>query len=329
MRRISFALFFSLILVSPIFSQAVKTQQAEPVDPLTENISKLKSKDAMVRRQAAESLGALRDAKAIVPLISALKDENPFVKRAAVDSLGLLRAGGAIKNIGDILLKDKDSQTRQSAAISLGYIGNPEASQFLISALKDSDQGVKYAAAASLGQMRSPEAVKAISAALSDDDSGMKVSALTALDRMDAASEVESVRKLISDNDPKVRSLAVKFLGKYKDSSSAQSILPLLKDSDKMVVINSAYALGRLGDTSGLQPTAKILKTEKETSIKMAAIESLEAINNKESVNMLKGLLNDDDQYVKDAAKYALIRLRVPLDEPPKKPAAKEPVKKK
>lgn len=330
MNRFLAALVVMALSFSTVSSQEATSSASVPADPVADGISKLKAKDPMVRRQGAESLGMLRDVRAVSPLISALKDESPFVRMAAVDSLGLLRASAATKNIGEILLNDKESQIRQSAAVSLGYIGSQDGAPYLISAIKDKDAGVRYAAVASLGQIRVAEAAPALESALKDADTGMKRSIISALDRMDSESSVPVVRPLLNDADDSVRALAAKFLGRFKDAESKQAISERLKDSNDMVVINSAYALGRLGDASGLQAVSKIVKSDKNLMTKIAAVEALEAIGTKEAVNLLRELMNSQEEDLKNSAKYALIRMKVPLEAPKQKSApAKETPKKK
>ncbi|MDI6756930.1 MAG: HEAT repeat domain-containing protein [Endomicrobiia bacterium] len=295
------------------------SQQSPETDAYTSNISKLKDKDPFIRRSAAEALGSLRDQRAVANLTAALRDIHPLVRQSSVDSLGVLRAHSAVKQIGELLISDKESQVRQSAALALGYIGNSDGQEYLVKALDDKEAGVKYSAAASLGQIRSPEAVAALSKALSDSDAGMRRSALVALDRTEDLSPLSSVRKLLSDTDPVVRALSAKFAGKFKDAESRPRLKEMLSDSDKRAVVNAAYALARAGDNSGFQAVSKIVKSEQDVTIKTLAVEALEAMASPGAVSLLKEMLKDSDEYVKNSARYALIRMRVPLDEPKKK----------
>lgn len=320
------ALIFYACGLIPVFSADTPSSGTEikqtptnaaPEDPFTSNLKKLKDKDQFVRRQGAEALGNLRDQRAIPDLISALSDSSPLVRQAAVDALGLMRATQSVKKIGELLVGDKESQVRQSAAVALGYIGGKEGESYLIKALSDNSAGVKYSAAASLGQIRSPEAVTALANSLADPDPGMRRSVLVALDRSEDSSPLPSVRSMLQDTDPVVRALAAKFVGKFKDQEARAQLAEMLKDTDNRVVIAAAYSLGRIGDHSGLSVISKILKSpDSDVTVKAMSIEALEAIGTPSAIELIKGLTNDTDEYVKSSAKYALIRLKVPPDTP-------------
>lgn len=316
MRRMILVLTAVIAASTAVFSQ---TPPETTPDEYTVNISKLKDKDPLARRSAAEALGSLRDQRAIGDLTTALRDANPLVRQAAVDALGMLRANSAVKPIGEVLVADKESQVRQSAAIALGYIGGDGGQNYLSEGLEDKVAGVRYSAAASLGQIRSPEAVAALSKFLADPDAGMRRSVLVALDRAEDSSPLPSVRNMLGDTDPVVRAMAAKFAGKFKDAESRAALKEMLNDKDRRAVVNAAYALGRVGDTSGFQAVFKIVKSEQDVTIKTLSVEALEAIGGSQAVSLLKEMLNDPDEYVKNSARYALIRMRVPLDDKTKK----------
>jgi hypothetical protein len=59
------------------------------------SIQKLKDKNPEVRREAAFDLGALRDARAVEPLITALKDGDSKVRMRAANALGKIKSSTA------------------------------------------------------------------------------------------------------------------------------------------------------------------------------------------------------------------------------------------
>lgn len=70
------------------------------------------------RWQAAKALGAIKDARAVEPLIKAMSDESEFVRRVAAESLGKLGDKRAIPVLKEAL-KDKGWHVRRSAAEAL------------------------------------------------------------------------------------------------------------------------------------------------------------------------------------------------------------------
>ena len=60
-------------------------------------IEALKDKDRDVRRDAANALGEIKDARAVEPLIKALKDEDNYVREQAAAALGKIRGKREVK----------------------------------------------------------------------------------------------------------------------------------------------------------------------------------------------------------------------------------------
>jgi HEAT repeat protein len=59
-------------------------------------IAALKDKDSLVRAQAADALGQIKDVRAIEPLIAALKDKDSLVRERAADALGQIKGARAV-----------------------------------------------------------------------------------------------------------------------------------------------------------------------------------------------------------------------------------------
>jgi HEAT repeat protein len=215
-----------------------------PSDPLSENTAKLKSKDASVRRQAVENMGAMRNNPAVIePLRQALKDPSPFVRSSALDSLGLQRATPATKDIVNLLLKDPEGSVRQSAAVALNYIGDQSAVPALIQALKDSNDGTRFAAANTLGSLRSAAAIPALVEGTKDKNAGMRHSCLNALGRIENKSSLPALRSLFKDEDAYMRAESIRIGGALQDKESDPAFKDALKDQDKKVRLAAAGAL--------------------------------------------------------------------------------------
>jgi HEAT repeat protein len=116
--------------------------------------------DASVRSNAAWSLGELKDARAVEPLIA-------------------------------MLLGDKDDGVRIFAAFGLGKIGDARAVPALIAALDETDDNVLYAVAQALGKIGDDRAVEPLIAALKTLGNGRSLfrdAAVWALEQLGHAS---------------------------------------------------------------------------------------------------------------------------------------------
>src|SRR5256885_1974013 len=85
-------------------------------DSFQQAVSKLTDKNPTVRRQAAESLGEMRNLAAAGPLTHLLTDPVPAVRSAAADSLGIMRIQEVEPKIAQLLETDSDPYVRQTAA---------------------------------------------------------------------------------------------------------------------------------------------------------------------------------------------------------------------
>ena len=75
---------------------------------ITELIKELKHKDISVRRNAAETLGMMREKKAVDSLILLLKDRNRFVRQEAVAALGKIGGKGLVQPLTQALEEEKN-----------------------------------------------------------------------------------------------------------------------------------------------------------------------------------------------------------------------------
>jgi HEAT repeat protein len=100
---------------------AAARSEGDPAVPAF--IKALNFKDPQMRANAAESLGLLKSAEAMAPLLQALKDPNPAVQEATVNALVNIGAP-ALKGLEESLTY-YDASVVRSAANALGRIGFP------------------------------------------------------------------------------------------------------------------------------------------------------------------------------------------------------------
>ena len=128
-------LLWCKVVLSDIFNRVVLTllilfcfcfcfPQAKNVDRLDRLIQELKDKDPIVQRRATGTLGQIKGARAVEPLVAALKDEKYIIRSAAADALGSIGTPAVEHLI--VALKDKDLFVRNRAAGALGQIAAPD-----------------------------------------------------------------------------------------------------------------------------------------------------------------------------------------------------------
>ena len=121
------------------------------VEPL---IQRLNDMNPDARIYAAKRLGALRDPRAVEPVILALANRNHehMVRMAFIQMLGQLGDSRAVEPLAEIT-REKNNELRIAAIRSLGEIGDPQAVNALTALLQDKNSGVRKTAENALGKL--------------------------------------------------------------------------------------------------------------------------------------------------------------------------------
>lgn len=123
-------------------------------------IRDLDSKKWDVRFNAVESLGKIKDTRAVEPLIKALGDTHQDVRLKAVESLGKIQDSQAVPPLIDAL-KNKDEYVYWEAAEALGAIGGLAVDPLIV-ALHDSSSEDQWKIARVLEIIGTPQARNAV-----------------------------------------------------------------------------------------------------------------------------------------------------------------------
>jgi HEAT repeat protein len=233
------------------------------------------------------SLGQEREA--IETLLSLLKDDDSDVRDSASESLGKL-GNASVEVLSELLnlLKDDDSNVRESAAIALGELENATAEVLsgLLNLLKADDSDIRFGAVVALGELKnaSAEVLSGLLNLLKDDDLNVRFRAGGALVQLGSAS-------------PELVSL----------------LLNALKDDDPNVRFDVARVLGDLGYTSQ-EVLGGLLNALKDDDLNVRAKAAV-ALGKLGSAlpEVLSGLLNalkDDSSWIRADAAVALVQLR-------------------
>lgn len=120
------------------------------VEPLVEA---LEHRDPGIVSAAALALGELRDTRAVEPLMTILSNtEHGVFRLGAIQTLGVLKDPRAIALLTE-QLDDTSVQVRRIATEALGEIGDPGAVDPLLKMLNDQSAEVRWAAADALGSI--------------------------------------------------------------------------------------------------------------------------------------------------------------------------------
>jgi HEAT repeat protein len=265
------------------------------------DLTRLGSNDRSVRRKAAETLGKLRDTRAVEPLIAALKDKDKGVRRKAAEALGKLQGVQAVEPL-IAALKDEHELVRQVALRALGQIWQlPRLAE-----LGSSSRSMRREAVEALGKLRDARAVEPLIVALEDDDWWVRSGAARALRKLGDTRAVEPLIAVLRDEEELVRQHALRALGQIWQLPD----LTRLGSNDRSVQEEAAEALGELGDTRAVEPLIAALK-DKDKGVREKAAEALGKLG-EPAVELLIATLGGNDEIMRWRSAWALHRIGTP-----------------
>ncbi|MDP2309612.1 MAG: HEAT repeat domain-containing protein [Pseudomonadota bacterium] len=276
--------------------------QARPAEveaPLRRAVA---SPDAYQRWKAAWGLGRVPGAsEALVPL---LRDPDVDVRREAARSLGRLRDPSAVDALL-VALRDDNSFVRRWAAAALGEIGDPRAKEALRAAAADPTTLAAQAAARALTAMGEPTPAPPFMPPQKPRDDGeieAWVKSKDATVRKDAckflaerSSAATWLPLLAADRDSEVRKSAVEAMG--WSAATAAGAIPMLEDADLDVKITALDALRRSG--AGTVAALSPLLAHPDAEVRLRAAEALATLGPSDA---LAPLVKDPDERIRAAA---------------------------
>jgi len=293
-------------------------------------VAGLKDTDPGVRELAAETLGLVRDIRAVEPLLAALKhfgsgsigsgiQASDAAARALDETEPKWRQGRPANRVVPefvAALGDRYTDVRTGAAWALGQIRDARAVGPLIQALRDANALVRASAAWALGEIRDASAVEPLIGALHDPDKWARELAADALQRIDpkwgrgepATQAVPGFLAALRDQDEDMRVFAALLLGYLKDVRAVEPLIATLKDPQPEVRGVAAGALGDIGEARAVEPLISTL-ADPQSSVRRTAVMALGQIRDLRAVEPLVGALGDQEEYVRKAAAEALNKI--------------------
>jgi len=253
------------------WTQPIASHALGALDDTLDNVVKvlLEDQNEDERALAAKKLGEMGDSRALEPLLKALRDPVALVRKNAAISLGELRARDALKALEASLLEDQNPDVRKSCAEVLGKIGEFAAVETLRKALADNNPFVRKACADALCELGEPE-WQAIVQGDKDDIDRLAATGDSTL--------VETFVRALEDTDRHHRRKAAMALGRLGNEKAVEALgTALLTDDDELVRASSARALGMIGGESALNLLEEALD-DNHPLVRKAVREALEKL---------------------------------------------------
>jgi HEAT repeat protein len=298
--------FCRLVFVLLLLTILCVSSQASDDQIINTFIQDLKNNNSHIRGDAANSLGILRDARAVEPLIPLLKDNDVVVRMEAADALGRIRDHRAVDPLIQAL-KDypvlqaglTDTNTRRRVIKALVDIADPKSIDALSQVIwTDDDLDSQKLAIEGIAEIKDPRAI---------DPLIKVVSASQIASIMHNRLYIYAGLKFTHESPIEVAVIGLKNIGK----AAVDPLIKAVNDNNFGSRPAAAVALGEIGDTRAAEPLIRILKnTSEDWSLRIAAIYALGEIGDKQAIGPLIQAFHDRDQGFEDIASKALVMIQ-------------------
>lgn len=144
----------------------------------------LASENPSTREAMAREASSFDDARVVDALIAALDDPSIEVRRNAVESLGALRASGAVPSLCDLVVHDRAMGVQRAAITALARLRDTRAVPVLVRHLELRRDAPPLDAIWALGEIGDPSAVAILSELRKSGDVYVAYNASKALARI-------------------------------------------------------------------------------------------------------------------------------------------------
>jgi len=214
----------------------------EKEELVSKYINSLTAPEEHIRSHAALVLGYFNDRAAVTTLIDALRnDKSALVRLNAAKSLGRLQDPWAVDDL-IAALGDDNKLVRWEVTKALSAIGEP-AIRSLIARIYDPDAQLRMNVAETLGMIRSSRAVHPLVTLLDDEHPFVRCNAAWSLGEIGDVEAVQPLIELLKDEEPLVRTFAIDALQKLKSTDAIGPLIGALRDENQEVRSMAAVAL--------------------------------------------------------------------------------------
>ena len=266
-----------------------------------------------VRAAAAQALGQMKPADALEALLDATRDADAWVRYYAARALGEQRASAAIPRLAELARDPGPMHARIAALESVGTIDGPDAADILLAHADDPIEELAAAALRGLGRVSGhPRAADLLRAALRSVDSGRRLAAVAGLAGQPSAATVDALQwSAGADADAAVSAAAIDALGtlaRRSDATGDSAIAALTALTAEQHRRDAAIT------TLGALPEARIAGVadglaDPRAAVRGAVIAALGRMQHPDASAAIRGVLDDGEAGVREAAVIALDRL--------------------
>jgi HEAT repeat protein len=298
---------------------------AAVIDTLVQTLEDASPK---VRASAARALGQMEGAIAFPYLLNALNDSDAWVRYYAARAIGWHGYPEAMDRLEELLLCDPAYHVRAAAIEALGRVGGAHAVSLLASLVEtaDSNSDLVRAALTALGEIGHPNALPPLLAALRLPDLERRIGAIRALGKRGGTGVEEALQAIATtDSDGDVVQAAIEALQQLATPEAIAGLLDLTANPARnepciaaLTHLGAAHldgiARGLTHTNAGVRRSVVEVLTrmkhprasecllaaldDKDTSVRLAAVNALESLGNRDAQRKLAALAQTDSDVI-------------------------------
>ena len=256
------------------------------------------------------------DPRAGAPLLTLLQSDGVYTRAFAARGLGAVKEARAVAPLVAAVANDKEvSAVRIEAARSLAELNATPAIEPLIKVVtaKNTEPNLRLEAVTALGQLRADGATEIFIELLTDPWPSLRVAAVDGLARTDPESFVLAISGLDPDRHWSVRAALATALGTLPEGRGEARLLQMLKDEDQRVipaVLNALVAM----NASTAEATLLALLEADDVVVRQTAIEGLARLKSGKAAPALVQAYERADKDPTYLARAAILSALVNLD---------------
>ncbi len=189
------------------------------------------------------------DAPTVKGVSDRLQDEEASIRRQAAYTLGVLREKTSVHRLADAL-NDEDKEVQNEVVLTLGKIGTGQAGEVLLNAMSSVNKHLVDNVIDALGKIRYKPAASELITIYDSNDNDLGKRALIALSKMGAKEARGIFYYQMTSKNKKQRRWAVEGLGRLEDKGITLGLMKdFLREKDRSVQLAYCFALAKLGRT--------------------------------------------------------------------------------
>lgn len=253
----------------------------------------LKRSTMSIDERAVQVLAQLDNTEALEFLIQHVNNKDSYIHYKAIEVLGYFKTERVLTFLIRILL-DEDLKARSAATWALGRIGDSRVVEPLIHALQDTYWGARQVAARFLGQIGDNRAVEELVQILTDENSGVRKAAFEALRQLGWKPEtaLDTARYILGGG------WLDKPITVVVDSAVVEVLFELLReDENRYISVRAALDYIAVSDVKGVEKLITALQDENEY-VRSAASYALATTHHPRATEILAARLLKDKSFI-------------------------------